>query len=342
MTPLSDLGWIAHSMLRGGGWGCALRVEAHFDESGTDAKELTLAGYLFEAERIDLFSVEWNALLSKYDLPYFHMVDCAPGNPPFHKLGKTDRTKLQMQLQLIKRYSINGIVCNIPNINDNIGKSYLEGVRGAVRLALEWADKVSFAGNIAYLFEAGATGQGLADGHFQQIATDPASSAAHRYAGHAFLPKAGNPGVQAADLLAWQYHNFTKKRAKAGLARLDLRALLRHPHHMSDLCGDLPREPNIQSVEASRSRIETVYYLPAATHDEIAKAAIFHPKEDLTVMTGVNHGQVLACPNCFRAVCEGVSVSDLWKKLIVDHYLMIRCWCGTYCRIPKVMAPFAQ
>jgi len=35
-----------------------LHVEAHFDESGTDSKELTIAGYLFEASEIDTNACE--------------------------------------------------------------------------------------------------------------------------------------------------------------------------------------------------------------------------------------------------------------------------------------------
>ncbi|HZV19108.1 MAG TPA: hypothetical protein VFF84_10510 [Sphingobium sp.] len=41
---ITDLGWFARKLLHGSGWGLALRVEAHFDESGTDGREWTLAG----------------------------------------------------------------------------------------------------------------------------------------------------------------------------------------------------------------------------------------------------------------------------------------------------------
>jgi len=334
MIAQTDLGWIAHSILHGSGWGCVLRVEAHFDESGTDAAEITLAGYLFEAERIDPFGAQWNEVLARYDVPYFHMVDCAHGAKPFEKLDKINRIKLQMQLMaLIKRYAINGIVCNITNVPDNAGASYLEGVKGAVKVALDWADKAAYSGKIGYFFEAGASGQGLAEVHFGEIAKDPASSAAHRYAGHAFVPKLGNPGVQAADLLAWQYHNFTKKRATASLARLDMRALLRHPHHISDQCGDPPREPKIQSVRESRDRIETVHYLPKAKPG--VKYAEIHPEEDFTAFSGSSPGATLACPNCFRAVAENCP-----PKMFSD--IVIRCWCGTRCLIPPMLPPFVR
>jgi hypothetical protein len=169
----SDLGWMIQSILHGTGWGCTLRIEAHFDESGTDAKEITLAGYLFEAERLEQFSLDWIALLDLHNLPYFHMVDLAHGNAPFEGLSKEARIRLQMKfMSLIKRYAINGIVCNIANIKNNSGTAYLSAVEGAVRLALEWADKASFDGKIGYFFEAGANGQSLVDARFQEIATD--------------------------------------------------------------------------------------------------------------------------------------------------------------------------
>lgn len=334
MRLLSDFGWFANAMLHGLGWGCALRIEAHFDESGTDANELTLAGYLFEAERIDSFGSEWNALLDHYDLPYFHMVDCAHGNPPFDKLKKRDHIRVQMQLmRLIKRYSINGIVCNIPNTKDNDGKSYLKAVEGAVGVALDWAGRVAFEGKIAYFLEAGAKGEGLVDSHFGQIAKDPAKASAHRYAGHAFLPKAGNPGVQAADLLAWQYHNYTKKRAKNDLARLDLRALLRHPHLIGDECGDPPRESKLQSASESRDRIETVYYLPIDKENKAESVLV--AGKDITMFTGATKGSILACSNCYRALAEDMSLNQFKN-------LAIQCWCGTKALIPDVMVPFVR
>lgn len=262
----TDLGWIAHRLLSGSGWGVAMKVEVHFDESGTDAREITLAGYMFEADRFDSFASEWLAILREHDLPFFHMVDCAHGNRPFHNLHKNQRVRLQMRLMsVIKRYSINGIVCNILNKKENSGASYLEAVCRSLEIVAEWAENTTFEGKIAYFFEAGANGRHLVDARFGEIATDLGKRNRHRFAGHAFLPKDGNPGVQAADFLAWQYHNFTKKRKVLDLPRLDFRSLLRHPHSMVDDCGELPSDSTVRSIGESRRGLETVLYLPHGT-----------------------------------------------------------------------------
>jgi hypothetical protein len=334
-----DLAWIAHSILHGKGWGCALKIEVHFDESGTDAKELTVAGYLFEATRIDEFCHLWNKQLAEHDLPYFHMVDCAHQAPPFDKMTKDETVRLAMRMMgLIKRFSINGFVCNIQNDKTKKATFYAQAVSQATGMVTEWAEKTSFEGSIAYFFENG-DGQGLADDYLKSIPNDPGLKSARRYAGHSFVPKTGNPGVQAADLLAWQYHNFTKKRANSTLARLDLRSLLRHPHLISDNCGALPRESNLQSWEESRYRIETVYYLPSAKENELDGAAIIVTDGDFTLLEGDNTGKILACQNCLRAVAEGFSVSDWHSRFKTQNYFLIQCACKAYCRIPEVMIP---
>lgn len=249
-------------------------------------------------------------------------------------MKKNDRIRLQMRLmRLIKRFSINGIVCNIENHADNTGRSYADAVETALKVVIDWADATAFAGRIAYFLEAGARGQGLAETNLGEIARDPARAAAHRYAGHAFVPKAGNPGVQAADLLAWQYHNFTKKRAEASVARLDLRALLRHPHSISDACGEVPRNSRTQSVEESRSRIETVFYLPRVPQSQTkGRSVLVIGKDSATISSDVSQ-VILACPNCWRAVCE--------YPLGNIQDIVFRCWCGTYVDTPAILAPFA-
>jgi hypothetical protein len=309
-----------------------LRLEVHFDESGTDADELTLAGYIFQADRIDQFAAEWNKLLNMHSLPFLHMRDFAPGNVPFKNID--NRIRLQMQfMSLIKKYTVNGIVCNIRNNKDNRGQSYLDGVKGAVKQVLNWVDQVGFEGKIAYYFEAGATGQGLAESYFREIAEDSAECRSHFYAYHEFVKKDGGVCVQAADFLAWQYHNFTRKRSQQNLARLDMRALLRHPHLISDECGDPPRKSKTQSVVESKSRKEIIHYLLVAEAGK--QYAEMLPDADFTLFVGQDIGVILACPNCFRAVAE-----DCAPKMFSD--IVIHCWCKTRCLIPPLLPPYVR
>lgn len=333
---MSELAWFFRSLLRRKGWGVVLSVQAYFDESGTGHDELTVAGYLFEADRIEQFCEEWEGLLAPYQLPYFHMVDCAHGAPPFKHMNRDDRNRLQTALmKLIKRFSVNGIVCNVHNSRDNAGQRYLNAVKAAARLIIEWADRTAYSGRIAYFLESGANGQNLTDGWFHEIAGAPGSVDYYRYAGHAFVPKVGNPGVQAADLLSWQYHNFTKKRVDNNLARLDLRALLRHPHAYSDACGEPPRESEVQSIDQSRRRIETVHYLPTITEETHAGEQIIAPVTDFTPIRSDGSTFVLACPGCLRAIWDGASKGTIKN-------IAIRCWCGTVCKLPAALPPYCR
>lgn len=333
---MSDLRHAAHRMLRKGDWGCALSIEVHFDESGTHADEITLAGYLFESKRLDEFCEKWESELKKFDLPFFHMVDCAHGTGIFNKIEKSDRLKIQMNLmRLIKRYSVNGIVANIKNDRKNSGEGFRSLVVCAAESVVRWAMATTYTGKVGYYFEAGANGHGLVGDWFNDVARNPGSTGYYRYGGHSFLPKEGNPGVQAADLLAWQYHNYTKKRKKKDLARLDLRALLRHPHVIDDACGPPPRESSMQSVKASRLNNETVHYLPRATQKQIKTGAIIVMHHDFTPFIGRVRCGILACPDCFRALAEGYPIAGI-------RGIIIKCWCGTHCLAPMQMAPFAQ
>jgi hypothetical protein len=261
------------------------------------------------------------------------MVDCAHRAWPFDKMDKVDCTRLQMRLmRIIKETAVTGIVQNIKNVQTNTGGSYFEAAKGAATTVVDWANKTAYNGKIDYFLESGANGKGEVDDWFGQVARDPKRQASYRYAGHSFIPKEDNPGVQAADLLAWQYQNYTKKRQTKNLARLDLRALLRHPHHMNDECGELPREPKIQTVEQSRTRRECIYYLPRASKNQIEHGSVLKPTADFTPVEGSNVGQVLACPDCLRAVGEDISINFLIN-------IVIRCFCGTYCFCPGYMIP---
>jgi hypothetical protein len=87
-------------------------LEAYFDESYSDKKPriLAVAGYIFEKGARLQFDLESRALLDRYSLPYFHMVDCGPGNPPFHHMDKDERAEAATQMiALIRRYALFGV-----------------------------------------------------------------------------------------------------------------------------------------------------------------------------------------------------------------------------------------
>ena len=87
-------------------------VEAYFDASGTHsaAKDLCLAGYIFRKDAALAFDDSWRQMLGKYDLPYFHMKECAHAEGVFKRLGHegSDRAAREA-IELIKRHASQGI-----------------------------------------------------------------------------------------------------------------------------------------------------------------------------------------------------------------------------------------
>ena len=237
--------------------GLIMLVNAYFDESaGTarckhpldgsrqDVKTLSVAGYLVESEQAKLLSQEWQAVLDQYGLPYFHMVDCAHGNGVFAKL--TAKQRIQVGARMIgniKRRTIRGfgISLNVsqfkslmPPDHPLIKKPYtlcahsiLDGVRS-------WARENKYHGDIAYFFEAGAAGQKEANALMHALFETAVWRKACRYVGHSFVAKEQAAGVQAADLLAWQFHTETRRQLeKTGRPRRkDFESLFAHPHNI--------------------------------------------------------------------------------------------------------------
>ena len=85
-------------------------AEVYIDESGTHDQSsfLVIAGYVYLRKKAKRFSRGMEELLKKYGLPYFHMVDCAHGAPPFDKLSKQQCIDVEKGvIKLTKRFTRN-------------------------------------------------------------------------------------------------------------------------------------------------------------------------------------------------------------------------------------------
>lgn len=65
-------------------------AEVYIDESGTHdgSPVMCVAGYLFLKAGANRFTREWGKVLKREKIPFFHMVDFAPGNHPFDHMDK--------------------------------------------------------------------------------------------------------------------------------------------------------------------------------------------------------------------------------------------------------------
>jgi hypothetical protein len=233
-----------------------LMVQAFFDESGThDGAIVTcVAGYLFEPDQCLRFDDEWREALAAAGLKYFHMEECAHGVAQFKGWPKPKRVEIQTKLiGIIKRRAAIGVVVSVcqqdyatvaaPGLSQ-AGGAYVLCLMWCLAGVSAWVNRHNFQGSIAYFFEAGHRLQSHANRAMNSLASNPILSAQSRYGGHAFLPKdLAEPDkrlvrpLQAADLLAWQWHKDWDNRfgpTRRG-RRLDLDSLLALPHMHSHL-----------------------------------------------------------------------------------------------------------
>jgi hypothetical protein len=75
-------------------------VQAYFDESDSHAgaPALSVAGFVFNPQSCLELDDQWLAVLERYELPYFHVVDCAHGNRPFDKLTKDECIAVEKEM----------------------------------------------------------------------------------------------------------------------------------------------------------------------------------------------------------------------------------------------------
>jgi len=214
-------------------------VEVYLDESKGSKPEriMCVAGYLFERSQAERLTVEWNAQLERFDLPFFHMVDCAHGSGEFSKLEKPERIELQTELiKIANKYARAGF--SSTTLSEKFpALSILHPLQGGLEQTFNsmfclsgvrrWADVLQYNGPISYFFESGNRPEQAEAGRFMNmICEDPVAREKFRYHSHAFIPKEGNPPVQAADLLAWQSYTDRRHALEAKPRRADYVALL--------------------------------------------------------------------------------------------------------------------
>lgn len=205
---------LVDSVLPWGGYFVPL-VSAYFDESGTDdlSPVMSVAGYLFEAERGKLFANKWNAALADKGIGYFHMVDCAHGNEDFANLTLLERTTLaQTLIEMIKSFALRGVGAIMPTgiydklmpYHDNLGGAYNYCLWQCLHGVEKWREENNSGDDMAYFFESGHKSQSQANRIMHFTFSEKHNRTRFGYIAHSFVDKRRFPGVQAADILAWQ------------------------------------------------------------------------------------------------------------------------------------------
>ena len=224
-------------------------IEAYFDESigqGRDKASgrmipiLCVAGYLFRSDQAKALCDDWAGVLAPYELPYFHMVDCAHGAGVFAGIPKNERASIAAKMiGNIKRRTLQGIAVsvnlehwkNLAPDSPIIGSPYSFCMSVAMAGVQRWIEDTKYEGGAAYFFEAGHDSSTEANWIMEQTFNVPELRRDARYIGHAFVQKASAPPVQAADLLAWQFYTDVRRQLEGATQhRKDFASLIEHPH----------------------------------------------------------------------------------------------------------------
>lgn len=231
-----------------------LLIETYFDESGTDdlSPLMSVAGYIFEKKKAVAFSQEWNAILQwselPHPLPYFHMSECAPdpGFGHFADLTKPQRIEVSRRChEAIKKYAVQGLVVTtcraeydaIMPKNRYIGSAYTACVNTVLAGIDTWANNSPDVARISYVFEAGHDSASESNRIMTDLFRLQIAGPKRRNGGHAFLPKEGNPGLQAADILAWHACKDVRNKTEGRKRRKDFESLLELHHTVVHMCS---------------------------------------------------------------------------------------------------------
>jgi hypothetical protein len=231
-------------------------IQAYFDESGTQSGSpvTCVAGYLFESEQCLRLDAEWEAALSDFGVSHFHMTDCANGAGLFRAMPVSKRDQLARRLiGIIKRRAAIGIVASArPTDVARFAKEHKEEAAYILCLCwcvtgvAEWAAERRYAGNIAYFFEAGHRLARKANDAMMFLGLNPTLRQGSRYVAHSFITKQQARPIQAADILAWQWHKEWINRfgVRRRPRRLDFESLLELPHKVGHLTEEHLRALN--------------------------------------------------------------------------------------------------
>jgi hypothetical protein len=271
----SGLDWLASRMLPGGGF-VIVEVENHFDESGTHegAPVLCVAGYTIDKAKSAQLGADWDAMLGWDALPrrldFFRMSDCAHGHGQFEGVPVELRIEVEKRaIGIIKEHTAHGLVVTV---NQAEFDAIIPQDRALVGSAYSFCSQIILAGvsawigdnpqieRAAYFFEAGAAHQAEADWIMRALFRNERAARAHRYAGHGFVPKGGNPGVQAADLLCWHGYTDRKHKAEGRPTRKDFAALLEHRHVVRHIGPDMLRALAERLEDASRALTREAFF----------------------------------------------------------------------------------
>jgi hypothetical protein len=225
-------------------------AESYFDETNTNPADgrLCVGGYIFARDAAVAHAERWRALLEKWKLPYFHMVDCAHNVGVYEHLTRPECDLAAREaIEIIKETASAGFYISVLESEYNefvpqmkfFGSAYDSCARNIISGVASWIESNNFRGGMHYFFEAGAKTAARASQSILEMMQDEEIRRETCYAGHSFVLKESTPGVQAADLLAWHAGQQCKRALRGDPPRKDFASLIEIPHKGLDLTREM-------------------------------------------------------------------------------------------------------
>lgn len=221
-------------------------AESYFDETNTHRgdQHLCVGGYVFYKEAAEKQASRWAGLLTKWNLPFFHIVECAHNVGVFKHLTANECDLAAREaIQIIKETASVGICITVLESEYQeimpplkfIGSAYDTCARDAIAGVASWIASSNFVGPMYYYFEEGTHTENNASYRIKEMMKEPDIRREAHYAGHNFVPKMRSPGIQAADILAWHAGQDCKRALRGERSRKDFNSLCEITHKVLHL-----------------------------------------------------------------------------------------------------------
>ncbi len=228
--------------------GFIIVLHVALDESGDGDAEngyLAVGGYVFKYPQQQQFQRRWRAMLKRYDLPYFHMVDCNSKRGVFAHLTEDECDRCARQAIAISRETIsfghaaivsqrvyktvlqdNGFTCD--------AYSFLAFV--AISQIAKWRNAHSPKRRMNLCIEHGQESYRQAHTILSEMLYDPRLKSRFMVASHSWVKKEESVECQAADLLSWHLRSaYVNREKRKGTRRDSLALMVGQPVNITNL-----------------------------------------------------------------------------------------------------------
>ncbi|WP_373503738.1 DUF3800 domain-containing protein [Aestuariivirga sp.] len=221
---------------------------AYFDDSGKDGRFpiQVIAGYVALPKNARALEIRWRQALQKYDLPYFHMVDCAQGTKTFKGRSREQSSEaIKHFIGIIRQHVSLGFAFATPlhryKFESTIGKPYKFCAEMILAYMFQELDR-HFGSQYRILFHYEAGHQDGAEA-LRSFSLDKGSQTRKGSASFSFVSKSDSGMIQAADILAWQYSKHIKNLVESRRPpRKDFLALM---DDRTKLLAGMPYKDNV-------------------------------------------------------------------------------------------------